>query len=54
MASEIQFYWGSPESTVGPRAEILLRLIADAVELVLQRPARARSAVSTGRLRPVS
>ncbi|HEX7666625.1 MAG TPA: MraY family glycosyltransferase, partial [Polyangiaceae bacterium] len=54
VASEVQFYWDSPESTVGPRAEILLRLIADAIESVLQRPARARSAVSTGRLRPVS
>ncbi|MGH7282168.1 MAG: hypothetical protein ACRELY_11630, partial [Polyangiaceae bacterium] len=54
VASEIQFYWDSPESTIGPRAEILLRVIADAVESVLQRPARARAATATGRLRPVS
>lgn len=54
VASEIQFYWDAPDGTVGPRAEILLRLVADAVESVLQRPARARAAASSGRLRPVS
>jgi UDP-GlcNAc:undecaprenyl-phosphate GlcNAc-1-phosphate transferase len=54
VTSEIQFYWDAPDGTVGPRAEILLRLVADGVESVLQRPARARAAASSGRLRPVS
>ena len=42
------------DSTVGAQTEILLQLVADAVELRLQRAARARAATASGRLRTVS
>jgi UDP-GlcNAc:undecaprenyl-phosphate GlcNAc-1-phosphate transferase len=51
---ELQFFYDSPTGAVGPQAEILLQLVADAAESLLQRQARARIASRGGRLRPVS
>ncbi len=51
---ELEFFMDSPDSVVGPQTEILLQLVADAVELRLQRVARARAATASGRLRTVS
>ena len=54
VASELQFFWDSPEAGAGLQAEILLQLVADASELLLQRAGRARAATASGWLRPVS
>ncbi|WP_394838060.1 undecaprenyl/decaprenyl-phosphate alpha-N-acetylglucosaminyl 1-phosphate transferase [Pendulispora rubella] len=51
---ELEFQMDSPDGVVGPQAEILLQLVADAVESRLQRVVRARAASASGRLRPVS
>ncbi|WP_394848564.1 undecaprenyl/decaprenyl-phosphate alpha-N-acetylglucosaminyl 1-phosphate transferase [Pendulispora brunnea] len=51
---ELEFQFDSPDGAVGPQAEILLQLVADAVETRLQRVVRARAASASGRLRPVS
>jgi UDP-GlcNAc:undecaprenyl-phosphate GlcNAc-1-phosphate transferase len=51
---ELKFHWDSDRGDVSPQAEILLQLIADGTERLLQRPARAREASRSGRLRPVS
>jgi len=51
---ELEFMMDSPDGVVGPQAEILLQLVADAVESRLQRVVRARAASASGRLRPVS
>ena len=48
IRSELQFLWDSPEAGVGPQAEILLQLVADAAEMLLQRAARARAASAAG------
>jgi len=51
---ELEFLMDSPDGVVGPQTEILLQLVADAVESRLQRAARARAATASGRLRTVS
>lgn len=51
---DVHFQWDSPQTAVSPQAEILLQLVADGVEGLLRRPARARAAAAAGRLRPVS
>jgi UDP-GlcNAc:undecaprenyl-phosphate GlcNAc-1-phosphate transferase len=53
VASDVEFFWDSPETTVSPQAEILLQLVADGAELLAQRAGRARAATASGRLRPV-
>jgi len=53
-ALELEFFVDSPDGVVGAQTEILLQLVADAVESRLQRPARARAASASGRLRTVS
>ncbi|WP_394821308.1 MraY family glycosyltransferase [Pendulispora albinea] len=51
---ELEFYVDSADGVVGPQTEILLQLVADAIEVRLQRTARARAATASGRLRTVS
>lgn len=52
-SARLTFAWHSTRGDVSPEADILLQLIADAVETRLTRAEAARTAVSTGRLRPV-
>jgi UDP-GlcNAc:undecaprenyl-phosphate/decaprenyl-phosphate GlcNAc-1-phosphate transferase len=51
---QLTFQWDSASGAVSPQSEILLQLVADATERLLQRPARARDAARTGRLRPIA
>lgn len=50
---ELKFAWDSDDGDVSPQADILLQLVADAVDRQLQRRARARDSIREGRLRPV-
>jgi UDP-GlcNAc:undecaprenyl-phosphate GlcNAc-1-phosphate transferase len=50
---ELKFVWDAPTGDVNPQAEILLQLVADAVERQMTRVQRAREAARSGRLRPV-
>lgn len=49
----LKFVWDSDDGEVSPQADILLQLVADAVDRQFQRPARARESIREGRLRPV-
>ena len=50
---EVEFYLDRADGDLPPQIEILLQLVADAIEALLHRVVRARAAAATGHLRPV-
>ena len=51
--AQLRFEWITEQGEVAPEAEILLQLVADAVDARIRQPERAREARQSGHLRPI-